>query len=262
MASECSQATLLADRCHEYRQAEIDKQRAAARQDWRRQREERLGRLVNQMDRSPATAVAGLGKFGFGVHWLAESFEGLILEIRTQGYLSEDSAQWAVRCYGVTSAPEQIRGNPVAYIVFVNNLACTPGLAPEVLDAWLEPARRPDVYRDGPRSKLICKHVNQSQAWVILELEAERDRLRSEAERFEREIDGPSLEAALRSASILTEDAARRVARSHGEARAAFHRALPQFYRTLDRDAEEGPLEEASDDDTTPAAEPAEQAGD
>src|ERR1700676_3197311 len=42
LANECAHATLLADRCHNYRQAELDKQTTVARNDWTRRREEKV----------------------------------------------------------------------------------------------------------------------------------------------------------------------------------------------------------------------------
>ena len=48
LANECAHASLLSDRCHRYRKAEIDKQKAAARTGWVRQREKRWPRLLGR----------------------------------------------------------------------------------------------------------------------------------------------------------------------------------------------------------------------
>ena len=222
LANECSHVSIIVYRCNDYRQAEIDQQRAAARKDWVRQSEEKVGRLAKQVDTNPAAAVAALGTFGFGVHWLGSCFQELIQEVQTQGYLSEDSLQWAVRCYGVTPTPQQVRGDVITYLVSLYNLVCTPTVGPEVIDAWLEPAHRPDVLRDKTRAEVMGADVTECRQLLLTELEFERERLTSEEVRLTRDIDGPSLESVLKRASILTEEAARRGGASHGESRASF----------------------------------------
>ena len=265
LANECAQATMLADRCHQYRQAEIDRQTAAARKDWMRRREERVTGLAQQVHTNPAAAIADLLTFGFGVAWLGTCFQELIQEAQSRGHLSEESIQWAVRLYGVNPTPQKIRGDVLAYTITINNLGCNPGVGPKLIEHWLEPARRPVVLRDKPREELMGDDADKCREFLLAELEFELERLRSEEERLEREVDGPSLEEVLKLASILTEEAAKRVARSHGESRATFHRALATLYRTLDRDEAEGPPEQASNDELEPAAElvaEAEEAGD
>ena len=57
------------------------------------------------------------------------------------------------------------------------------------------------------------------------------------------EVDGPSLLEALDRVSILTEESARRLARSQTEARTTFHRAWKDLVKALAADREElGPL--------------------
>ncbi len=263
LANECAHASLLSDRCHKYRKAEIDKQRAAARTGWERQREKEVVGLAQKVSTNSEAAIAALATFGLGVRWVASCFQELIQEVQNQGYLAEDSVQWAVRLYGFTPTPEKICGDLNTYMISLYNLACTPGVGPDVIDQWLEPAHRPEVLRDKERAEFMGDDAEHCRDLLVGELEFELERLQSEEERLAREVDGPSLEAVLDQASILTEAAARRVARSQGESRASFHRALPQLYRTLDRDEERGSPEPVSNDDPEPADELAEEeAGD
>ena len=212
------------------------------------------------MPKPPSRRWRRLGWVSTGSHHV---FNELIQEVQNQGYLSEDSLNWAVRLYGFTPTPEKICGDLNTYIISLYNLACTPGVGPDVIDQWLEPAHRPEVLRDKECAEFMGDDAQDCRELLVAELEFELERLQSEEERLAREVDGPSLEAVLDQASILTEAAARRVARSQGESRASFHRALPQLYRTLDRDEEMGAPEPVSSDDDTPADELAEEeAGD
>ena len=205
--------------------------------------------LAQKVSTNAEAAIAGLATFGLGVHWVGSCFQELIQEVQNQGYLSEDSLNWAVRLYGFTPTPEKICGDLNTYIISLYNLACTPGVGPDVIDQWLEPAHRPEVLRDKQRAEFMGDDAQDCRELLVAELEFELERLESEEVRLARDVDGPSLEAVLDQASILTEAAARRVARSQGESRASFHRALPQLYRTLDRDEEKGAPEPVSSDD-------------
>ena len=225
LANECAHATLLADRCHDYRQAEIDRQTAFARIDWMRRREEKLDELAKQLKTNAADAIAGLEAFGLGVRWLGTRVQELIHEVQTQGYLSAESLQWAVRIHGVTPTLPDIRTHAITYMLSLYNLACTPGRAPALIEQWLEPANRPHVLRDKSSGEIMGDDADECRKMLVEELEFELERLRSEEERLGREVDEPSLESALKRAKILTEEAARRVARSHAESRATFNRA-------------------------------------
>ncbi len=67
-------------------------------------------------------------------------------------------------------------------------------------------------------------------------LEREVVLLKAEERRIWTEEDGPSLERLLDGASILTEEAARRVTRSHSESSTTFHRGWTALSVTLKRD--------------------------
>ena len=92
---------------------------------------------------------------------------------------------------------------------------------------------------------------------LVAEFEREIERLRTVEERVTREIDLPRLVPILRRASILTEADARRVARSHSEARTTYHRASKDLWPMLDREREEGVRWPADADDAAAGQEPA-----
>ena len=137
-----------------------------------------------------------------------------------------------------------------AYGIHLFNLGCTPGVAPAVIEEWLRPENRPDVLQDVPGSELVGGDADENRHLLLEELEAARDRLYAEAERLSREVDLPRLVARLERASILTEEAAKRVARSHSEARSTYHRASNALWPLLDRERAEDLPEVGEEDDT------------
>jgi hypothetical protein len=257
LANECAQASLLADRCHEYRRSELAKQTALARKTWMRAREDEVGSFVGKLTSDPAAAVSGLEKSGCGVRWLIICFNELIDEVETQGYLSAESIEFCVRLFGWTPTPANIRRDSRPYLIYVANLGCIPGTKPEVIDEWLAPDNRPEVFRDDPRDEMITDDPEECCGLLLENLEVERDRLKEEEARLKRDVDGPRLKEVLKRASILDEAAAKRVARSHGESRATFNRGLGLFFRSLDRDAEMGPAADRGEEPVGAVSDPA-----
>ncbi len=142
---------------------------------------------------SPGETVGQLKKFGRGVGFLFDSFEGLIAEVRTWGYLPPHLAEIALRVCGCASEPASIRDNPLAYAIQVNNLGCTPDVSAADIDPWLEPARRPAALGDRPRQEVMSSNPGECRERLLRALEDERDRLRDLEERVTREVDHPSL---------------------------------------------------------------------
>jgi hypothetical protein len=85
---------------------------------------------------------------------------------------------------------------------------------------------------------MMGRDATENRELLISALEDQVDRLRAEDERVSQEVDWPSLASVMKKASILTEDDARRVTRSHAEARATFHRASKDLIPALERDQE------------------------
>ena len=105
--------------------------------------------------------------------------------------------------------------------------------------------------------EIFGSDADDNRELLVGQLELEVERLQAVAARLERDVDGPRLRAVLERASILTEEAARRVTRSHAEARSSYHRATSALWPLLEREKEQGPPEPADDDDHNEAREPA-----
>ncbi len=128
-------------------------------------------------------------------------------------------------------------------------MGCTPGVSSAVVAELLKPENRPDELRDAPVDAIFGSDADENRDLLVGQLELEVERLQTVATRLEREIDGPRLRAVLQRASILTEEAARRLTRSHAEARSSYHRATSALWPLLEREKEQGLPESAGDDD-------------
>ena len=113
---------------------------------------------------------------------------------------------------------------------------------------WLRPENRPDVLQEFPEDKIFGPDADDNRERLVAELEGDFDDLRALEARLTREVDRPALAAALKRVSILSDQDARRVARSHSEARTTYHRATSALWPMLDREKEEGLAGPASDE--------------
>ena len=256
LTNECARATLLADRADRCQQAELDKQAREVQRTWRRKQRRRMRYLAGKLRDLPETTREQLKTFGEGVGLLIQGFEILILELQTHHYLKPEVLEVALMSSGIALGPESIRENVVAYSINLQNLGCSPDVPAAVLAELLEPANRPAALRDRPRDELMPGDPDACRELLLGRFQEELVRLRELDERVRREADEPSLLEALNRASILTEVAARRVARAHAAARTSFHCAWKELVATLKRDREEGPPDSADDDGEPAGDEP------
>ena len=248
LTNECARATLIADRCENYRQSTIEQQTRDEHHKWKTGQQRKADRLAKQLRGQPQATVQKLQSFGEGTRLMISGFEELIEDIQSQGHLPQDDLELAVCLFGVAPTQEQIRQDAMAYLVYLHNLGCTPGVSSQVVAEWLKPENRPDVLQNMPVDEVFGADADDNRDLLLEVLNTEVERLRALADRLAREVDEPSLVAVLERASILTEEAARRVTRSHAEARTTYHRASTALWPLLDREKEEGSPESVGDD--------------
>ena len=253
LTNECVRATLIADRCEGYRQSTIEQQTQNERQKWTIGQKRKAGRLAKELRGQPRATVQKLQSFGEGTRLMITCLEELIEGVRNQGYLPQVDLELALCSVGVVPTREQISRDVVAYAINLFNLGCTPGVSSTVVAEWLKPENRPDVLRGLPADEVFGADADHNRELLVGQLEAEVERLRAEADRLAREVDGPSLAAVLERAAIPTEKAARRLTRSHAEARTSYHRASSALWPMLEREREEG---------SPPSVDDADEAGD
>ena len=169
--NECARASLLSDRCAEYRQAVLQKQVRDEERTWNRKQQRRLRYLMAKIKTSPGETLGQLKTFGLGVGFLFDSFEALIDAVRNWGYLPPNLAEIALQLGGCTLEPESIRANLLAYTIQINNLGCTPGVPAAVIDSWLEPARRPAALGDRPRQEVMSSNPGECRERLLRALE-------------------------------------------------------------------------------------------
>ena len=151
--------------------------------------------------------------------------------------------------FGMPVDEEENRRNRLAYWITLNTLGCTPEESAAELAKWLEPANRPLPLRDQPIEELMGADAAACRAALVTRLQEAVGELRELEIRVRQETDEPALLEVLQRASILKDDAARRVARCQAEVRATFHRAWRDMVVVLESDEEKGLPEFGVDDE-------------
>ncbi len=243
MSNECARATILSDRCDRYRQATLEEQARDTQARWKRKQRDKTYRLVKRLATDPAAAMADLQSFSYGLKWIINEYTTLIECIDMKGHLNQEEIDQAIRLYAVEPVPERITRHLMAYRLYTYHLGCALGVSAEEMGAWVATANRPEEMRGLAHDEVVPLDATWAAGMLVDTFEQEIDRLEAEEDRVWNEEDGPSLQRKLEGASILTEEAARRVTRSHAESRTTFHRYWPALKKTLKTDAEERPAE-------------------
>jgi hypothetical protein len=239
LVNECARATVVADRADKFREARIKRQQANVKRNWQRRRKRRLDAAVKRMPDDRIGVYDELASFSLGCSDLAHAYNDAIACIEEQGYLPALELGNVIYFHRIWPVDEVIHTDITAFTFHTLNLACTPGVTPEQLDAWMAPASRPAALRTLSRAELIPGAVEECRQKLIELLAERREHFLSETERLCKEEDEPELERLLAEAETLDDAAAKRVARSHAESRTTFHRAFTELGKTLKRDAEE-----------------------
>ncbi len=134
--------------------------------------------------------------------------------------------------------PENISRNVMAYHLYVRHLCCAPGVTAEEKRAWAALANRPAELRRDSLDENIPPDAETAAKMLLSTLEHEVSELEADEQRIWTEADAPSLQRKLEGASILTDEAARRVNRSHVESRTTFHRNWVGLCKVLKTDPE------------------------
>jgi hypothetical protein len=195
--------------------------------------------VVKRRARDPLGCVAELASFAHGCRALVQDLRLAIGAVAARGYLLPDQLELVVSDHGIAPDAATIATNVTAYTLHTLNLACTPGVAPEELEARLDPAGRPEALRDLARDQVIPADRRQCAARLVELLKQTMDHYQAESDRLHKEDDEPELIELFDRASILDEPAARKAKASHAEARTTFHRAYKELCLTLKRDAED-----------------------
>jgi len=205
--------------------------------------------LAGQIRKDPWEIVKKLKAFGAGLAFMINALEAMITELKNRGYLEPEAVECAIMLFGITPDDSWIRRYEVAYRITLNTLGCLPDQPAPDLAKWLEPANRPFPLRKQQPEELMGVDGDACRAWLVKQFQEELGKLRELEVRVVKEVDEPGLLEALNRASILSDEAARRVARCQAEVRATYHRVWRDLVKVLDRDEEKGPPGFGGDDE-------------
>ncbi len=240
MTNECARATILSDRCDRHREATLAEQTRDARGRWKRSQREKAYRLVKRLATDPAGAMDELRGFARGLQWIIDEYQTFIDIIKNKGHFTQEEIDQVIRLEGIAPMPETITRHVTAYLLYTYHLGCVPAVSADELAAWVAPANRPEALRDLAHGEFVPPDAEWAVSVLMDTIGDQIELLKAEKDRIWDEEDGPSLQRKLEGASILTEEAARRVTRSHAESRTTFHRYWTALNKTLKTDAEEG----------------------
>ena len=152
-----------------------------------------------------------LKAFGTGLAFIIRSLELMIIDLGNRGYLEPEGIEGVLLLFGIRPDDASICRNELAYFITLNALGCLPDQPAPDLAKWLEPANRPFPLRNKPREELMGVDGDACRAAIVKRVHEELVPLRELEGRVRREIDEPALLEELQRASILKDDAARRV---------------------------------------------------
>jgi hypothetical protein len=240
LVNECARATVVADRSEKFRAARIEQQKANVKRNWRRRRKRKVDSGFKRMSEDMLDALQELESFSDGCAALAKDVRTTIHILEVQGHLPDSFLETAIYHHGIWPVATMLHLNATAYTFHTLNLACTPGVTPEQLDAWIEPENRPWELEGLSRDQLIPGDAAQCRQRLLEYLKLKHEEFALAEVRLRQEEDEPELRRLHDEAETLDEKAARKVIRSHAESRTTFHRAFRDLCKTLERDAEEG----------------------
>jgi hypothetical protein len=200
------------------------------REKWEQERGERAdklhGLLIHPDTPELGPIVDELRTFGHGVVTLATGWDRLRAGLAGRDFLCPEEINMGVRLMGVRPAREAVARREDAYLFSLWALGAHPAPPPGMLEALLEPANRPEAFRDDSLAELLPDRTacrEQLRRWFDDELAD----LAALAQEVAREVDGPELAEVLDPAAIVLDAAdARRYDRAASDYRATYYRGL------------------------------------
>src|SRR6516225_9772940 len=121
LVDRCVYATVQARRCARYHAEAVTEQVRSAHGDWDRRQEDTLAALKERLQTDPAEAVRLLKRFTLGCRWMRAQWAELrtVLEAGQTWVVPEIDR--AVRLLGARPEPEQMRREPLSFLVSYYN---------------------------------------------------------------------------------------------------------------------------------------------
>ena len=241
LVNQCIQATLLADRCHQFHHAALSKQIRELQMHNDRFDDREARTLAQGFAKNPGGTLNRLSETGPGLRYLIERWE----------HLSQTLARTAATGRGVSeprrgdparrrvgSRPQLALANaPNGWLIRLYNLIITPGGSRLLINQMFEAIRFPAEYR-GVLSAECLPEAGASLTSLQGMVEATVAPLRELEADYRTLYEDPARDEAETRALILRDPSeARLFLRYHAEARTAFHRAYRELVKTLEADA-------------------------
>ena len=246
LVNECVEATILADRVHQFHHYALSRQIRRARGACEIAREKEVMGLNLLMNQDPCEAVRLLKRSGYGIRSLMIQWELLRRRFEAEGCLDGAECDQAIGLLGCRSTLEDMREHPGAYMLCLFNALANDAPTEAGLRALCDPKNVPPSLR-----RKISEEPNRPpekcRNWINALFAKELGMLQKLAESFEENERLDLVESEDRALILQEETAARLFLRYHAESRNAFHRAFNKLEKTLEGDAvlveEEAPNE-------------------
>jgi hypothetical protein len=238
LTNEAARASVLADRVEAFRQACIEGQVDRVVRNQKRRGPRRVKAILNRKVEDKVRTLRDMERFSDGCARIAHEFRVLRDTVASRSYLVPEEVAIAFLWYGIWPVEESLATHVTGYTLFMLNLRCTPGVAPEEWAARVDPANRPVVLRRISSEDLVPADPRVCAERLCAMLQKKREEYQAEADRLRREVEEPAHQRKLKKASILTGADARWASRNYTDARIGFDRAHKALYQTLERDRE------------------------
>ena len=236
LVNECVQATILADRIHQFHHFALSTQIRDAKPLWLAEREDQVKKLKDLMNDDPAEAVRLLKRSSHGVCSLIMEWEGFQKRFAGEGCLNGTDCDHAISLLGCRPALEDMIHHPGAYLLCLFNALAHQAPSEACLEALCEPRNVPPSLLSTIKA-VSHRPPEECRIWIKSLFKQELAALLKLADSLE-ENDALEFNEAENRALILKEEtAARLFLRYHAESRNAFHRAFNKLEKTLLSDA-------------------------
>ncbi len=246
LVNQCVQATLLADRCHQFHHAALAKQIREFELNNDVYDDYEARSVARGFVKNPADTLHRLTQSGAGLRYLISRWEALGQSLEDDKHWTSAECDEAIRLQGIPAHKDTLASYPDAWLTRLYSLICTPRVSKFEMAALFEGIRFPSQYK-GFLDPDHLPELEPSLASLHGTVDEKLATLRACEEEY-RELYEDSARAESESRAMILRDAstARLFLRYHAESRTAFHRAYRELVKTLEADAA-SPVEDAPD---------------
>ncbi len=255
LVNQCVQATLLADRCHQFHHAALSKQIREAEMHDHHLDAEDVRMITQGFAQNPGRTVSRLTQTGPGLRYMIARWEHLGQVLDSVGHWTPAESDEAIRLHGYSPHPDTLANYPDGWLIRLYSLIITPGVPRYSITEMFEAFCFPAEYRgdfSAERLPEAAASLTSLHGLIAERLAPLRD---LEAD-YRAVYEDPSRdEVESRSMILLDPAEARLFLRYHAEARTAFHRSYRELVKTLEADAA-SPVEDVSPNEANAEASP------